>query len=76
MPRPTPRASFTTPTISCGLRWAGASSCGSRARSYADLESEGYVLPVTEVSARYLSPCRYGDVVTVRTRGGACGAAR
>ena len=36
-------------------------------RSYAELEAEGYVLPVTEVSARYLAPCRYGDMVTVRT---------
>jgi acyl-CoA thioester hydrolase len=36
--------------------------------SYADLESQGYYLPVTEVKARYLAPCRYGDVITVRTR--------
>jgi acyl-CoA thioester hydrolase len=36
--------------------------------SYADLEAQGYYLPVTEVKARYLSPCKYGDVITVRTR--------
>jgi acyl-CoA thioester hydrolase len=36
--------------------------------SYADLEAQGYFLPVTEVKARYLSPCRYGDMITVRTR--------
>ena len=35
--------------------------------NYADMEAQGYVLPVTEVSARYLAPCRYSDVVTVRT---------
>ena len=35
-------------------------------RSYAEVEAEGYVLPVTEVNARYLAPCRYGDTVTVR----------
>jgi acyl-CoA thioester hydrolase len=36
--------------------------------SYADLERQGYALPVTEVSARYVAPCRYADLVTVRTR--------
>ena len=36
--------------------------------SYADLEAQGYFLPVTEVKARYVSPCRYGDMITVRTR--------
>ncbi len=38
-----------------------------RGGSYADLEAQGYLLPVTEVSARYLASCRYGDLVTVRT---------
>ncbi|MBI2845843.1 MAG: acyl-CoA thioesterase [Chloroflexi bacterium] len=35
--------------------------------SYTQLESEGYHLPVVEATARFLSPARYGDVVTVRT---------
>lgn len=35
--------------------------------SYADMEAQGYFLPVTELYARYLAPCRYGDMVTVRT---------
>jgi len=35
--------------------------------SYAHMEAQGYFLPVTELSARYIAPCRYGDVVTVRT---------
>lgn len=35
--------------------------------SYAQLEAEGYHLPVVEAQARFLSPARYGDMVTVRT---------
>lgn len=35
--------------------------------NYADLEAQGYYLPVVEVQARYLAPARYGDLVTVRT---------
>jgi len=34
---------------------------------YADLEAQGYYLPVIEVQARYLAPARYGDLVKVRT---------
>ena len=34
----------------------------------AQLEAQGYYLPVTEVQTRYLAPARYGDLVTVRTR--------
>jgi acyl-CoA thioester hydrolase len=36
--------------------------------NYADLEGQGYYLPVIEVHARYLAPARYADLVTVRTR--------
>jgi acyl-CoA thioester hydrolase len=39
-----------------------------RGGNYADMEAQGYLLPVTEVSARFLAPSRYSDVVTVRTR--------
>ena len=35
---------------------------------YAQLETQGYYLPVIEVQARYVAPARYGDLVTVRTR--------
>jgi len=35
---------------------------------YAQLEAQGYYLPVIEVQARFLAPARYGDLVTVRTR--------
>jgi acyl-CoA thioester hydrolase len=35
--------------------------------SYADWERQGVNLPVSEVSARFLAPARYGDLVTVRT---------
>ena len=31
-----------------------------------DVEMRGYEWPVTELSARYLAPARYGDLVTVR----------
>ena len=31
-----------------------------------DVETRGYGWPVTELSARYLAPARYGDLVTVR----------
>lgn len=32
-----------------------------------DVEERGYNWPVVELSARYLSPARYGDLVTVKT---------
>ncbi len=35
--------------------------------NYADLEAQGFLLPVTEVHARYLAPSRYSELVTVRT---------
>jgi acyl-CoA thioester hydrolase len=34
---------------------------------YADWERQGVYFPVSEVSARFLAPARYGDLVTVRT---------
>ncbi len=34
---------------------------------YAEIESDGYRLPVTEVGIRYLGSLRYGDRVRVRT---------
>ncbi|UCC85719.1 MAG: acyl-CoA thioesterase [Anaerolineales bacterium] len=37
-------------------------------RPYADFERTGYVLAVSEVGARYLTPARYDQKVTVRTR--------
>jgi acyl-CoA thioester hydrolase len=36
-------------------------------RGYADFERDGYYLPVTELTVRYLAPLRYDDVATVRT---------
>lgn len=35
--------------------------------SYADWERQGVYFPVSEVSARFLAPARYGDLVAVRT---------
>ncbi len=35
--------------------------------NYAEMEAQGFSLPVTEVTARYLAPSRYSDIVTVRT---------
>jgi acyl-CoA thioester hydrolase len=35
---------------------------------YAELERQGYRLPVVELSVRYVSPARFGDTVMVRTR--------
>ena len=35
--------------------------------SYADLERNGYFLPVTELTVRYLAPLRYDEIATVRT---------
>ena len=34
---------------------------------YADLEAQGFYLPVSEVDARFIAPARYGDLVTIRT---------
>ncbi|MBI3943137.1 MAG: acyl-CoA thioesterase [Chloroflexi bacterium] len=38
-----------------------------RGSSYADFEASGYLLPVSEVGARYLVPARYDELVIVRT---------
>jgi len=37
--------------------------CGT---DYTHWEKKGYYLPVTEISARYLAPARYGDDIVVR----------
>jgi acyl-CoA thioester hydrolase len=34
---------------------------------YADLEKEGYFLPLTESYCHYLSPARYDDVIIIET---------
>jgi len=34
---------------------------------YAELEKEGYLLPVLEVSVKYRRPARYDDLLTVNT---------
>lgn len=34
---------------------------------YADLEKQGYLLPVLDVGARYMKPARFGDTLTMRT---------
>src|SRR5690606_29246087 len=36
--------------------------------AYRQLESDGYRLPVLEVSARYLRPAVYDDTITIVTR--------
>ena len=40
----------------------------TRGCSYTQLEEAGYFLTVTELEARFISPARYGDRVTVRTK--------
>lgn len=35
--------------------------------SYADLERDGYTLPVVELHLRYVAPARFDDVLQVRT---------
>ena len=37
-----------------------------RGQSYAEFEQSGYYLAVAEVSARYIKPARYGQLITVR----------
>jgi len=44
--------------------------CEAAGYPYPRMESEGIFIAVTEVSARFRKPARYGDVVTVRTRFG------
>ncbi len=34
---------------------------------YADLERQGYLMPVLEVGARYQKPARFGDELTMKT---------
>ncbi len=36
--------------------------------SYQDMEAEGMVLPVVEVTCRFKHPARYDDELTIRTR--------
>lgn len=38
-----------------------------RGSSYADFEASGYLLPLSEVGARYLKPALYDEEVVVRT---------
>jgi acyl-CoA thioester hydrolase len=42
-----------------------------RGLPYRELEEQGFLLPVREVSCLYLAPARYDDVVEIRTRTGA-----
>ncbi|WLV25884.1 thioesterase family protein [Aciduricibacillus chroicocephali] len=35
--------------------------------SYADMEKEGIVSPVTDIQVSYLKPVKYGDIATVET---------
>ncbi len=43
---------------------------------YRELEVRGFLLPVTEVSARYRRPARYDDLVVVETHLGRIGRAQ
>jgi acyl-CoA thioester hydrolase len=43
---------------------------------YRELEDRGYMLPVTEVAARYRRPARYDDLVIVETTLGRLGRAQ
>ena len=38
-----------------------------RGQTYVDFERSGFALPVTELNVRYVSPCRYDDLVVVRS---------
>ncbi len=35
---------------------------------YAELEADGYLMPVLEAHAQYMLPARYDDIVTIETR--------
>lgn len=39
----------------------------ARGISYADVERQGYLLPVREAQCRYRTPCRYDDLLNLRT---------
>ena len=41
--------------------------CRRKGFSYAELETLGYILVVTEARCRYRSPARYDDAITIRT---------
>jgi acyl-CoA thioester hydrolase len=40
----------------------------ARGGSYQELEREGYMLPVAEVSCQYKAPARYDDLLVIRPR--------
>jgi acyl-CoA thioester hydrolase len=42
--------------------------CREAGLSYREIESEGYILVVAEVSCRYRKPYRYDDLIRMRTR--------
>lgn len=44
--------------------------------TYAELEAQGYFLPVVEAHARYVGPARYDEVVVLTTRLGQVGKSR
>jgi acyl-CoA thioester hydrolase len=51
--------------------------CRATGFPYADIERRGFILVVTEVSCRYLTPFRYDDEVVIRTSvAGAASSAR
>jgi acyl-CoA thioester hydrolase len=35
--------------------------------TYADMEKEGIIMPVTDVHCRYLRPAKYDDLLTIKT---------
>ncbi|HOX07031.1 MAG TPA: thioesterase family protein [Planctomycetota bacterium] len=47
-----------------------------RGLAYRDVEAGGRLLAVRELSVQYLSPARYDDLITVRTRVAECGKSR
>ena len=42
--------------------------CRKKGFTYAELETLGYILVVTEARCRYRSPARYDDAIIIRTR--------
>ena len=40
----------------------------ARGGSYSDMEREGYMLPIAEVSCQYKVPARYDDLLLIRPR--------
>ena len=67
-PKPTRWASSTTPTTSCGSRWAAASLLRASGSTYREMEEDGMRPAGHRGHCEYRQPGRYDDELEIATR--------